>query len=154
MWIMLKKCGLLLLLWLFALPAIGWAAETPQQQTYITIQTERWNELKNNNVQLLMKLAELEALLATLQTPTSELQQQLAEAKTQLTKSQEALTLSGEKLRNAESLQKETLNSLMELHEKIKQERKAEQRTQARLRQQRDLAWFVAGCLVVYAAAK
>lgn len=151
---MLKKCGLLLLLWLFALPAIGWAAETPQQPTYITVQTERWNELKNNNSVLLMKLQEVELLLSTLQTPTNELRQQLAEAKAQLKKSQEALTLSNERLKNAESLQKETLQSLMELHEKIKEERKAEQQTQERLRNQRDFGYFLLGVAVLYAVGK
>ena len=151
---MLKKCGLLLLLWLFALPAIGWAAETPQQPTYITIQTERWNELKNNNSALLMKLQEVELLLSTLQTPTNELRQQLAEAKAQLKKSQEALTLSGERLRNAESLQKETLNSLMNLEKILDAERKQQANREKRLRRQRDTWLFVAGAALVAYIAK
>lgn len=151
---MLKKCGLLLLLWLFALPAIGWAAETPQQPTYITIQTERWNELKNNNSELVMKLQEVELLLSTLQTPTNELRQQLAEAKAQLKKSQEALTLSNERLRNAESLQKETLNSLMNLEKILDAERKQQANREKRLRRQRDTWLFVTGALMIYGITK
>lgn len=151
---MLTKCGLLLLLWLFALPAIGWAAETPQQPTYITIQTERWNELKNNNSALLMKLQEVELLLSTLQTPTNELRQQLAEAKAQLKKSQEALTLSGERLRNAESLQKETLNSLMNLEKILDAERKQQDNREKRLRRQRDTWLFVTGAFMIYGITK
>lgn len=151
---MLKKCGLLLLLWLFALPAIGWAAETPQQPTYITIQTERWNELKNNNSELVMKLQEVELLLSTLQTPTNELRQQLAEAKAQLKKSQEALTLSNERLKNAESLQKETLNSLMNLEKILDAERKQQANREKRLRRQRDTWLFVAGAALVAYIAK
>lgn len=151
---MLKKCGLLLLLWLFALPAIGWAAETPQQPTYITIQTERWNELKNNNSELVMKLQEVELLLSTLQTPTNELRQQLAEAKAQLKKSQEALTLSNERLRNAESLQKETLNSLMNLEKILDAERKQQANREKRLRRQRDTWLFVTGAFMIYGITK
>ena len=151
---MLKKCGLLLLLWLFALPAIGWAAETPQQPTYITIQTERWNELKNNNSELVMKLQEVELLLSTLQTPTNELRQQLAEAKAQLKKSQEALTLSNERLKNAESLQKETLNSLMNLEKILDAERKQQANREKRLRRQRDTWLFVTGAFMIYGITK
>ena len=134
------------------LPSTTFAAvELAPTPTCVTIQTERWNELKNNNKELVMKLLGVELLLQTLNTPQTELQTQLAEAKAQVLKLQEALTLSEEKLKNAESLQKEMLSSLMDLEKKIDAERRAQAAREKRLRRQRDTWLFVAGaCLLGY----
>ncbi len=152
---MIKKyTSLLLLLSFLSLPSFGMAAEITEHPKYITIQTKYWDELKANNSRLVLKLAELDSRLELLKMPSTELVVQLTVAKAQLTKSQQALTLSSKRLQNAEALQKETLSSLMQLQQKIAEERKAEQKTKDRLRRQRTLAWCVAGTAIMYAVKK
>ena len=129
--------------------SVSQAAEIPTG--YKVVRTEKLDELKSNNDKLVLKLAELEQKLALLKTPSNELVEQLATAKNELQLCKKELKNAKNSLASAKALQKEMLNSLMDLEKKIDAERKAQANREKRLRRQRDTWLFVAGaCLLGY----
>lgn len=134
----------------FALPCLS-AAQEPIPVGYKIVRAEKLDELKNNNDKLVLKLAELEQMLALLKTPSDELVEQLAKAEKELQLCKQELKSVKSSLASAETLQKETLSSLMDLEKKIDAERKQQANREKRLRRQRDTWLFVAGaCLLGY----
>ena len=143
-------CMLVFALFCFALPCLS-AAPDPIPVGYKIVPTEKLDELKNNNDKLVLKLAELEQMLALLKTPSDELVEQLAKAEKELQLCKQELQSAKSSLASAETLQKEMLNSLMDLENKIDAERKQQVDREKRLRRQRDTWLFVAGaCLLGY----
>ena len=129
--------------------SVSQAAEIPTG--YKVVRTEKLDELKSNNDKLMLKLAELEQKLALLKMPSDELVEQLAIARNELHLCKQELQSAKSSLASAETLQKEMLNSLMDLEKKIDAERKACADKEKRLRRQRDTWLFVAGaCLLGY----
>ena len=135
----------------FALPCMS-AAPVEQVPTgYKVVPTEKLELLKSNNDKLVLKLAELEQKLALLKTPSNELVEQLAKAEKELQLCKQELQSAKSSLASAETLQKEMLNSLMDLEKEIDAERKAWADKGKRLRRQRDTWLFLAGaCLLGY----
>ena len=144
-------CMLVSALFCFALPCMS-AAPVEQVPTgYKVVRTEKLDELKNNNDKLVLKLAELEQMLALLKTPSTELVEQLAKAEKELQLCKQELQSAKSSLESAKNLQQETLSSLMDLENKIDAERKQQADREKRLRRQRDTWLFVAGaCLLGY----
>ena len=143
-------CMLVSALFCFALPCLS-AAPEPIPVGYKIVPTEKLDELKNNNDKLVLKLAELEQMLALLKTPSTELVEQLAKAEKELQLCKQELQSAKSSLASAKILQQETLNSLMDLENKIDAERKQQADREKRLRRQRDTWLFVAGaCLIGY----
>ena len=144
-------CMLVSALFCFALPCMS-AAPVEQVPTgYKVVRTEKLDELKSNNDKLVLKLAELEQKLALLKTPSAELVEQLAIARNELQLCKKDLASAKNSLTSAKTLQKEMLNSLMDLENKIDAERKQQADREKRLRRQRDTWLFVAGaCLIGY----
>ena len=138
-------------LFCFALPCMS-AAPVEQVPTgYKVVRTEKLDELKSNNDKLVLKLAELEQKLSLLKTPSDELVEQLAKAEKELQLCKQELQSAKSSLASAKILQQETLNSLMDLENKIDAERKQQADREKRLRRQRDTWLFVAGaCLIGY----
>ena len=129
--------------------SVSQAAEIPTG--YKVVRAEKLDELKSNNDKLVLKLAELEQKLALLKTPSNELVEQLATAKNELQLCKKELKNAKNSLASAKALQKEMLNSLMDLENKIDAERKQQADREKRLRRQRDTWLFVAGaCLIGY----
>ena len=132
-------CMLVSALFCFALPCLS-AAPDPIPVGYKIVPTEKLELLKSNNANLVLKLAELEQKLNLLKTPSDELVERLAKAES-----------AKSSLASAETLQKEMLNSLMDLEKEIDAERKAWADKGKRLRRQRDTWLFLAGaCLLGY----
>ena len=143
-------CMLVFALFCFALPCLS-AAPDPIPVGYKIVPTEKLDELKNNNDKLVLKLAELEQMLALLKTPSTELVEQLAKAEKELQLCKQELQSAKSSLASAKSLQQETLSSLMNLEKEIDAERKAWADKEKRLRRQRDTWLFMAGaCLLGY----
>ena len=144
-------CMLVSALFCFALPCMS-AAPVEQVPTgYKVVRTEKLDELKSNNDKLVLKLAELEQKLSLLKTPSDELVEQLAKAEKELQLCKQELQSAKSSLASAKILQQETLNSLMDLENKIDAERKQQADREKRLRRQRDTWLFVAGaCLIGY----
>ena len=144
-------CMLVSALFCFALPCMS-AAPVEQVPTgYKVVRTEKLDELKSNNDKLVLKLVELEQKLSLLKTPSDELVEQLAKAEKELQLCKQELQSAKTSLESAKSLQQETLNSLMDLENKIDAERKQQADREKRLRRQRDTWLFVAGaCLIGY----
>ena len=144
-------CMLVSALFCFALPCMS-AAPVEQVPTgYKVVRTEKLDELKSNNDKLVLKLAELEQKLSLLKTPSDELVEQLAKAEKELQLCKQELQSAKSSLASAKILQQETLNSLMDLENKIDAERKQQADREKRLRRQRDTWLFVAGtCLLGY----
>ena len=144
-------CMLVSALFCFALPCMS-AAPVEQVPTgYKVVRTEKLDELKSNNDKLVLKLAELEQKLSLLKTPSDELAEQLAKAEKELQLCKQELQSAKSSLASAKILQQETLNSLMDLENKIDAERKQQADREKRLRRQRDTWLFVAGaCLLGY----
>ena len=144
-------CMLVSALFCFALPCMS-AAPVEQVPTgYKVVRTEKLDELKSNNDKLVLKLAELEQKLSLLKTPSDELVEQLAKAEKELQLCKQELQSAKSSLARAKILQQETLNSLMDLENKIDAERKQQADREKRLRRQRDTWLFVAGaCLLGY----
>ena len=144
-------CMLVSVLFCFALPCLS-AAPVDQVPTgHKVVRTEKLDELKSNNDKLVLKLAELEQKLALLKTPSDELVEQLAKAEKELQLCKQELQSAKSSLASAKILQLETLNSLMDLENKIDAERKQQADREKRLRRQRDTWLFVAGaCLIGY----
>ena len=144
-------CMLVSALFCFALPCMS-AAPVEQVPTgYKVVPTEKLELLKSNNDKLVLKLAELEQKLALLKTPSNELVEQLAKAEKELQLCKQELQSAKSSLASAETLQKEMLNSLMDLEKEIDAERKAWADKGKRLRRQRDTWLFLAGaCLLGY----
>ena len=144
-------CMLVSALFCFALPCMS-AAPVEQVPTgYKVVRTEKLDELKSNNDKLVLKLAELEQKLNLLKTPSDELVEQLAKAEKKLQLCKQELQSAKSSLASAETLQKEMLNSLMDLEKEIDAERKAWADKGKRLRRQRDTWLFLAGaCLLGY----
>ena len=129
--------------------SVSQAAEIPTG--YKVVRTEKLDELKSNNDKLVLKLAELEQKLSLLKTPSDELVEQLAKAEKELQLCKQELQSAKSSLASAKILQQETLNSLMDLENKIDAERKQQADREKRLRRQRDTWLFVAGaCLIGY----
>ena len=144
-------CMLVSALFCFALPCMS-AAPVEQVPTgYKVVRTEKLDELKSNNDKLVLKLVELEQKLSLLKTPSDELVEQLAKAEKELQLCKQELQSAKSSLASAKILQLETLNSLMDLENKIDAERKQQADREKRLRRQRDTWLFVAGaCLIGY----
>ena len=144
-------CMLVSALLCFALPCMS-AAPVEQVPTgYKVVRTEKLDELKSNNDKLVLKLAELEQKLSLLKTPSDELVEQLAKAEKELQLCKQELQSAKSSLASAKILQQETLNSLMDLENKIDAERKQQADREKRLRRQRDTWLLVAGaCLIGY----
>ena len=143
-------CMLLFALFCFALPCLS-AAPDPIPAGYKIVPTEKLELLKSNNDKLVLKLAELEQKLSLLKTPSDELAEQLAKAEKELQLCKQELQSAKSSLASAKILQQETLNSLMDLENKIDAERKQQADREKRLRRQRDTWLFVAGaCLIGY----
>ena len=143
-------CMLVFALFCFALPCLS-AAPDPIPAGYKIVPTEKLELLKSNNDKLVLKLAELEQKLALLKMPSDELIEQLAIARNELQLCKKDLASAKNSLTSAKTLQKEMLNSLMDLEKKIDAERKAWAEKEKRLRRQRDTWLFVAGaCLLGY----
>ena len=144
-------CMLVSALLCFALPCMS-AAPVEQVPTgYKVVRTEKLDELKSNNDKLVLKLVELEQKLSLLKTPADELVEQLAKAEKELQLCKQELQSAKSSLASAKILQQETLNSLMDLENKIDAERKQQAVREKRLRRQRDTWLFVAGaCLIGY----
>ena len=137
-------------LFCFALPCLS-AAPDPIPAGYKIVPTEKLELLKSNNDKLVLKLAELEQKLSLLKTPSDELVEQLAKAEKELQLCKQELQSAKSSLASAKILQQETLNSLMDLENKIDAERKQQADREKRLRRQRDTWLFVAGaCLIGY----
>ena len=143
-------CMLVFALFCFALPCLS-AAPDPIPACYKIVPTEKLELLKSNNDKLVLKLAELEQKLSLLKTPSDELVEQLAKAEKELQLCKQELQSAKSSLASAKILQQETLNSLMDLENKIDAERKQQADREKRLRRQRDTWLFVAGaCLIGY----
>lgn len=143
-------CMLVFALFCFALPCLS-AAPDPIQVGYKIVPTEKLDELKNNNDKLVLKLAELEQMLALLKTPSTELAEQLAKAEKELQLCKQELKNAKSSLESAKALQEGTLSSLTDLEKKIDAERKQQANREKRLRRQRDTWLIVAGaCLLGY----
>ena len=144
-------CMLVSALFCFALPCMS-AAPVEQVPTgYKVVRTEKLDELKNNNDKLVLKLAELEQMLALLKTPSTELVEQLAKAEKELQLCKQELQSAKSSLESAKNLQQETLSSLMDVENKSDAGRKQQADREKRLRRQRDTWLFVAGaCLLGY----
>ena len=143
-------CMLVFALFCFALPCLS-AAPDPIPVGYKIVPTEKLDELKNNNDKLVLKLGELEHMLALLKTPSTELVEQLAKAEKELQLCKRELQSAKTSLESAKGLQQETLSSLMDLENKIDAERKQQADREKRLRRQRDTWLFMAGaCLLGY----
>ena len=143
-------CMLVFALFCFALPCLS-AAPDPIPAGYKIVPTEKLELLKSNNDKLVLKLAELEQKLSLLKTPSDELVEQLAKAEKELQLCKQELQSAKSSLASAKILQQETLNSLMDLENKIDAERKQQADREKRLRRQRDTWLFVAGaCLLGY----
>lgn len=139
----------LLLCLLLLVPTFA-SASAPVEQVpmgYKVIPTEKLELLKSNNDKLVLKLAELETKLRLLKKPSAELASELQLCKQEL----KSAKLS---LKNAKSLQEETLNSLTALEKKIDAERKQQAGREKRLRRQRDTWLFVAGIAFAYGITK
>ena len=143
-------CMLVFALFCFALPCLS-AAPDPIPVGYKIVPTEKLDELKNNNDKLVLKLAELEQMLALLKTPSTELVEQLAKAEKELQLCKQELKNAKTSLESAKALQEGTLSSLTDLEKKIDAERKQQADREKRLRRQRDTWLFMAGaCLLGY----
>lgn len=143
-------CMLVFALFCFALPCLS-AAPDPIPVGYKIVPTEKLELLKSNNANLVLKLAELEQRLALLRAPSTELVEQLVTARNELEQCKQELKSAKTSLASAETLQKEMLNSLMDLEKEIDAERKQQADREKRLRRQRDIWLFVAGaCLLGY----
>ena len=144
-------CMLVSALFCFALPCMS-AAPVEQVPTgYKVVRTEKLDELKSNNDKLVLKLVELEQKLSLLKTPSDELVEQLAKAEKELQLCKQELQSAKSSLASAKILQQETLNSLMDLENKIDAERKQQADREKRLRRQRDTWLFMAeACLLGY----
>ena len=142
-------CMLVSALLCFASPCMS-AAPVEQVPTgYKVVRTEKLELLKSNNDKLVLKLAELEQKLALLKTPSNELLEQLVTAKSELELCKQDLASAKLSLKNAKSLQEQTLASLQSLESKLEAERKQQANKEKRLRRQRDTWLFVAGaCLL------
>ena len=135
----------------FALPCMSAAPVEQVPMGYKVVRTEKLDELKSNNDKLVLKLVELEQKLSLLKTPSDELVEQLAKAEKELQLGKQELQSAKTPLESAKGLQQETLNSLMDLENKIDAERKQQADREKRLRRQRDTWLFVAGaCLIGY----
>ena len=129
--------------------SVSQAAEIPTG--YKVVRTEKLDELNSNNDKLVLKLAELEQKLVLLKTPSNELLEQLVTAKSELELCKQDLASAKLSLKNAKSLQEQTLASLQSLESKLEAERKQQANKEKRLRRQRDTWLFVAGaCLLGY----
>ena len=130
------------------------SASMPAEQIptgYKVVPTEKLELLKSNSSKLAQKLAELQIKLEMLKTPSTELVEQLAKAEKELQLCKQELQSAKSSLASAKILQQETLNSLMDLENKIDAERKQQADREKRLRRQRDTWLFVAGaCLIGY----
>lgn len=143
-------CMLVFALFCFALPCLS-AAPDPIPVGCKIVPTEKLDELKNNNDKLVLKLAELEQMLALLRTPSTELVEQLVTAEKELQLCKQELQSAKSSLESAKTLQEGTLSSLTDLENKIDAERKQQADRGKRLRRQRDTWLFVAGaCLLGY----
>ena len=130
-------CVLLLCLCSFLSPTLAKAST-------VTIPIEQWMQLRANNNELVMRLAELELRVQELRKPTSELQQRLNVAKLQLAQSQAALRELNGKLESAAASQHAASKSLEMLTVQLEAERTQARKNEQRLRLQRNAAYLLA----------
>lgn len=145
----LSKCLLLLAFSLLcASCSVCSASQAERRANYKAIPIEAWEQLKQNNKSLVIKLYELSEQVETLENPSIKLQQELNEAKKQLQQSQAALTELNVQLESVKSLQSKTQTSLEALTKQIEAERQKQEAVKKRIRLQRNLAYFFIGILI------
>jgi chromosome segregation ATPase len=107
------------------------------------IPTGQWEQLKQNNHLLELKLEEVKLQLEMLSKQSSELNLKLEEAEKQLMISKQELENSNLSLANAKDLQQKARQSLTTLSEQIEAERAKQEAIQNRLRVQRTFAYIL-----------
>ena len=145
----LNKCFLLVLLaWLLTSCSIV-VANPIQSTSYKAIPTGTWEQLKQNNLQLELKLTEAKLQLEMLFKQSAEVKVKLTEAEKQLMVSKQELENSKLSLQSAKNLQQKARQSLSELTNQIDEERKKQEAIQSRLRIQRTFAYILLGLAIV-----
>ena len=138
------KCLLLLVLaWLCASCSLCSANQAQTSTNYKQIPTEVWEQLKQNNQQLELKLTEAKLQLEMLSKQSAEVKLKLMEAEKQLMVSKQELEKSNLSLQSAKDLQQKARKSLSELTNQIDEERKKQEAIQSRLRIQRTFAYIL-----------
>lgn len=142
---MLKKsfCMALLLSLLFSCSLVK--AQTAQRSVAVPI--GQWEQLKQNNHLLALKLTEAKLQAEMLLKQSTELEARLLEAEKQLAISTQELNNSNQSLQTAKELQEKARQSLTELSNQIDEERKKQEAIQSRLRMQRTFAYILLGIL-------
>lgn len=147
----LGKCLLLLVLaWLCASCSVAVAQQAPALASYKQVPIEQWQQLKQNQQELLLKLSEAKLQATTLKNQSEELTMRLTLVEEELTNSQQELTILNASLENAKSWQEKARTSLQELTEQIEAERKKQEAVQSRLRVQRTFAYILLGLAVIH----
>ena len=139
----LNKCFVFALLaWL--LTSCSLVVASPAQSTsYKAIPIETWEQLKQNNQVLELKLAEVKLQLEMLSNQSNEVKLKLTEAEKQLMISKQELESCNLSLASAKDLQQKARESLTTLTEQIEAERKKQKEIQDRLRVQRTFAYIL-----------
>lgn len=102
------------------------AAETmPEQQNYISVPMQQWEQLKSNTKLLDANLTLLQDSLTAQEKRSAELMTLLAEARNELQKTQQALQTASESLANAEKSLQIANEYAAKLRKQIEAERKA-----------------------------
>lgn len=152
---LIKRCYfVLLLLIVLFLPFSAHAYTLDIESNSIRVPMQEWIELKSNNKQLQLELAQLEMNLNLLQAPSNELVELLKKARSELEESKQKLNSSKASLESAEYSQKLMAESLNALSKRIQEERQQQARTEKRLRRQRNAWIIVAGAVSLYGITK
>jgi len=144
-----KRLLLLALAWLCASCSVAVAQQAPVSVGYKMIPTAQWEQLKQNQQELVLKLNEAKLQAITLRKQSETLKNRLTEIEELLTISERELTNSNAHLESARDWQERTQKSLQELTAQIEAERKKQEAIQRRLRAQRTLAYFFLGLVVI-----
>ena len=143
------KCLLLVVLaWLCASCSLCSANQAQALTNYKAIPIETWEQLKQNNQALELKLTEAKLQLEMLFKQSAEVKLKLTEAEKQLTVSKQELENSNLSLQSAKDLQEKARLSLTTLTEQINKEREKQRQIQDRLRLQRTFAYILLGMAV------
>lgn len=144
----LGKCLLLLVLaWLFASCSVAVAQQAPALASYKQVPIEQWQQLKQNQQELLLKLSEAKLQATTLKNQSEELTMRLTLVEEELTQCQQELTTLNTNLQNASDWQERARQSLTELTNQIEAERKKQQAIERKHRLQK-IAWFIGGYIL------